>query len=152
MKTAPPIMNVMDNFLPSDTGPGGVSTYPPPIYQQPTQLEQAGSAIAPDMQGFQQSQYQGIMGQLGNRPQGVEQMLQPLISQVMQQSQQETSEKIPAYLQQVSELTNTTFPNLFSSGIGSVPNQITGSLQSYQNPSMMRALEVARQQYGAFGV
>ena len=92
------------------------------------------------------------MGQLGNRPQGVEQMLQPLISQVMQQSQQETSEKIPAYLQQVSELTNTTFPNLFSSGIGSVPNQITGSLQSYQNPSMMRALEVARQQYGAFGV
>ena len=103
-----------------------------------------------DMQ--QVNAYDNFSNNSYNSPQGVQQMLQPLIRQAMQQSQQETSEKIPAYLQQVSELTNSTFPNLYSNGIGSIPNQITGSLQYYQNPSMMRGIEIERQKYGAFGV
>tara|TARA_R110002020_G_scaffold127878_2_gene286729 strand:+ start:462 stop:902 length:441 start_codon:yes stop_codon:yes gene_type:complete len=94
--------------------------------------------------GGQQSPYGGpdsslnlidqpMVGLMGVQSSGVEQLLQPIISRIQSQSQQQMAQKLPAYVQQISEITNTTFPNLFTNGIGSIPNQYTNSLQSYQN-------------------
>ena len=82
-----------------------------------------------------------VMGQMGDRAEGlmgvqssgVEQLLQPIISRIQSQSQNNMQQKLPAYVQQITEITNSTFPNLFANGIGSIPNQFTNSLQPYQN-------------------
>ena len=85
--------------------------------------------------GYNQQQPMG--GLMGGQSSGVEQLLQPFLSQInsqiQQQAQQDMKQKIPAYVQQISEITNTTFPNLFANGIGSIPNQFTNSLRPYQN-------------------
>ena len=85
--------------------------------------------------GYNQQQPMG--GLMRAQSSGVEKLLQPFLSQInsqiQQQAQQDMLQKMPTYVQQVSEITNTTFPNLFENGIGSIPNQVTNSLRPYQN-------------------
>ena len=62
----------------------------------------------------------GDQGIMGGEP--IRQYLMPLLgqinSQIQQQAQQEMKQKIPAYVQQVQQVTDQTFPDLSLSGGG----------------------------------
>ena len=57
--------------------------------------------------------------------QGIQQLLDPLVRKIKQyqksqatQNLEEQEQKLPPYLQEVEEITNATFPNVFSGGSG----------------------------------